>query len=271
MGSVIVDGVDLAYDETGAGEPLVLVHGHPFDRSMWAPQVAHRTRLGWRVVTPDLRGYGASTPPSGTTTWDAYARDVAALLDHLGIDRAVLAGLSMGGQIAMEFHRLFPERLRGLVLADTSPVAETQAGRRQRHEVADRLLREGMDAVSDELLPMMVSARTLDEQPDVADHVLRMMKATAPDGAAAALRARAARPDYVAMLAHVSVPTLVVVGREDAYTPVDTARAMAARIPGATLSVVEGAGHLPTLEQPDAFNAALQALLAAVQVESASH
>src|SRR3954468_7288510 len=132
----------LNHDELGTGDPILLVHGHPFDRSMWRPQVAPLAAAGWRVITPDLRGYGRSPLPRGPVRWTDYARDLAALLDHLGLDGTVLAGLSMGGQIVMEFHRLYPERVRGLVLASTSAPADTADQFAFRHATADRLLAE---------------------------------------------------------------------------------------------------------------------------------
>ncbi|MFE7780883.1 alpha/beta fold hydrolase [Streptomyces nigrescens] len=261
MSSVFCREITVGYEDEGSGEPLVLVHGHPFDRSMWRPQTEHFSRAGWRVIAPDLRGYGESTVVPGTTPLETFARDLLALLDGLGIERFVLGGLSMGGQIVMECYRLFPERIRGLVFADTFAAAETEEGRTARRDMAARLLREGMSGYAQEVLGKMVSPHTLTHRPEVAAHVLAMMTAAPPEGAAAALRGRAERPDYTHLLSQVSVPALVVVGTEDAYTPVSDARDIHARVPDATLSVIEQAGHLPNLERPDEFNAALAEFL----------
>ncbi|MEU1622280.1 alpha/beta fold hydrolase [Streptomyces sp. NPDC005722] len=262
MATAVVNGVTLAYDDEGEGPgtPLVLVHGHPFDRSMWAPQVA-AAAAGRRVVVPDLRGYGASEVVPGITLLETFARDLAALMDHLGVAEAVVGGLSMGGQIVMEFQRLFPGRTTGLLLADTFPGAETEEGRRAREAMAERLVAEGMSGYADYVLDRMIAPRNVTALPGVAAHVLRMMRGTSPEGAAAALRGRALRPDYGAVLAAVRVPTLIVVGRDDVYTPVAEAEAMHAAVRGSRLVVVEGAGHLPNLERPDAFDAALLGFL----------
>jgi pimeloyl-ACP methyl ester carboxylesterase len=262
MATVTIDGITQAYDDKGDGEAIVLVHGHPFDRSMWAPQVDHFSRSGHRVIAPDLRGYGESTVVPGITPLETFAGDIAGLLDRLGLDRVVLGGLSMGGQIVMEFHRLFPDRIRGLVLADTSAPAETPEGRASRIGMAGRLLREGMAGYAAEVLPAMVAPATIRALPAVARHVLGMMTGTSPEGAAAALRGRAERPDYVEMLTRVTVPALVVVGRDDEFTPLRDARLMHDRIPDSTLVVVEGAAHMPNLERPAEFNAAVESLLA---------
>ncbi|WP_210573211.1 alpha/beta fold hydrolase [Streptomyces sp. GESEQ-4] len=253
----------LAYEDKGADTslfPLVLVHGHPFDRTMWTPQT-EAFSASRRVIAPDLRGYGASPVVPGVTPLSDFARDIEALLNELKVRAFVLAGLSMGGQIAMECYRLFGERVRGLVLADTFPAAETAEGKVIRNEMADRLLAEGMRGYADEVLEKMVAPYA---SPQVKAHVHGMMTATPPEGAAAALRGRAERPDYRTLLTHVTVPTLVVVGADDTYTPVADAEAMHAALPDSTLRVIERAAHMPNLERPAEFNEALREFLTRV-------
>ncbi|MFC4031495.1 alpha/beta fold hydrolase [Streptomyces polygonati] len=273
MDSANVNGIAIAYEDSGSavpaagaeGGPAVLfVHGHPFDRTMWRPQVEELVRRGVRAVAPDLRGYGGTTVVPGVVPLETFARDLAGLLDRLGMARAVVCGVSMGGQIALEFHRLFPGRVAGLLLADTFAQGETPAGKRERNERADRLLAEGMAGYAHEVLDKMITPANVAAMPAVAAHVLAMMLGAPPEGAAAALRGRAERPDYTGTLAGIGVPALVVVGRDDVFTPVADAEFLRERIPGARLAVVEGAGHLPNLERPAAFNAALTGLLAAV-------
>lgn len=163
----------------------------------------------------------------------------------------------MGGQIAMELYRRHPERIRGLVLADTFPAAETDEGKAARNAMADRLLAGGAQAAreyADEVLDRMVAPYNTHAAP----HVHRMMCATDPAGAAAALRGRAERPDYRETLTKVPFPALVVVGRDDSYTPVADAEDMHALLPHSTLAVIEEAAHLPNLERPDDFDAVLE-------------
>ena len=257
------NGITIGYDDQGDpnGLPLVLVHGHPFNRTMWAPQAQRFGAAGYRVITADLRGYGESQVVPGITPLEVFARDVAALMDHLGVDRAVIGGLSMGGQIVMEFYRLFPERAAGLLLADTFPNGETEQGRTDRNAMADRLLREGMDGYADEVIDRMVAPYNIEAQPGVAAHVLGMMRTTPPQGAAAALRGRAERPDYCELLTRVTVPALVVVGSDDEYTPVSDAEYMHRQLPDSTLVVIEGAAHMPNLERAEEFDSALSAFL----------
>ncbi|OKJ66910.1 alpha/beta fold hydrolase [Streptomyces sp. CB02261] len=257
------------YEDRGTGPALLLVHGHPFDHTMWQPQIDRFSRTH-RVIAPDLRGYGA-TPlgthqaptrrPDATAPrslgLDVFAEDLVALLDALEIDDCVLAGLSMGGQIAMELYRRHPGRVRGLVLADTFPAAETEEGRKARNAMADRLLREGMRGYADEVLDRMVAPYNTHAAP----HVHRMMCATDPVAAAAALRGRAERADHRHTLTTVAVPALVVVGRDDSYTPVADAEEMHALLPHATLAVIDRAAHLPNLERPEEFDAVLESYL----------
>ncbi|MEU6106092.1 alpha/beta fold hydrolase [Streptomyces flaveolus] len=264
MNSATVRGATIGYDDVGpsTGLPVLLIHGHPFDRTLWAPQVTALTQAGHRVVTPDLRGYGRSGVTPGKVLLADFADDLAALLDHLGIERAVVGGVSMGGQITMELQLRHPGRLRALVLSDTSAPAETAEGRLFRNRLADRLLAEGMDGYAHEVIDKMLADYNVTAMPDVAAHVLGMMCATDPRGAAAALRGRAERPDYRDVLAAVEAPVLIVVGADDVYTPVAEAEAIRCLVPHATLAVIEKAGHLPGAEQPDRFNAVLLDFLA---------
>lgn len=259
------NGIRAIYDDTGHGADAVLfVHGHPFNRSMWAPQLPAVTAAGWRAVAPDLRGYGDTEVVPGMTPLGTFADDLAALLDHLGLDRVVVVGLSMGGQIAMEFAQRFPARLRGLVLAATFPQAETTEGKARRAAMAERLLAEGMHGYADEVLPKMLAARSIEALPEVAARVLEMMRNTTPAGAAAALRGRAERPPYDDTLAALRVPALVVVGDDDAFTTRADADRMHAALAGSELLWLPGIGHMPNLEAPDAFNAGLCRVLTRV-------
>lgn len=262
MAKIALNGISIAYDDIGGGDiALVLVHGHPFNRSMWKPQIDAASHAGYRVIASDLRGYGETSVVPGKMTLDIFARDIATLLDHLEVGAIVLGGLSMGGQIAMEFCRLYPQRVRGLLLAATFPQAETEEGQRSRHATADRLLREGMATYAREILPKMMAPCSIATLPSIADQVLAMMQATHPAGAAAALRGRAERPSYAQTLAGLDIPALVVVGDEDAFTTRADANSMHALLRKSELVRMEGIGHMPNLERSDEFNAAMLGLL----------
>jgi 3-oxoadipate enol-lactonase len=260
-GSARVRGIEVAYDDTGgAGAAVVLLHGFPFDRSMWEGQ-AEALGGEFRVVAPDLRGLGETPLGVDGVSIEGMAEDVAALLDELSLGRVVLGGLSMGGYVAFEFFRKFPERVRGLVLADTRPQADTEEGRRSREENAQRALKEGTAPIVETMLPKLLSAGTRARGGEVLERVRAMMLGTSPEGAAAALRAMAARRDQTDLLPSINVPTLIVVGSEDAITPPSDAEAMREKIEGSRLVVIEGAGHLSNVERPEEFNRALAEFL----------
>ncbi|WP_030174224.1 alpha/beta fold hydrolase [Streptomyces sp. NRRL S-813] len=264
MTRITVRGAALHYDDVGPshGVAVVLVHGHPFNRSLWAPQVTALTGAGYRVITPDLRGYGESDVTAGTVYLSDFADDIAALLDHLGIEQAVIGGVSMGGQITMEFQRQYGQRVRALVLSDTSAPAETEEGKAFRNRLADRLLAEGMDGYARDVIDKMLAAYNVTALPEVAEQVLGMMRSTDPRGAAAALRGRAERPDYRPTLTGVDAPVLIVVGADDVYTPLSEAQEIQRHVPHAVLRVIDKAGHLPGAEQPEQFNTVLLDFLA---------
>lgn len=257
----------LAFDDHGPRRPgpaLLLIHGHPFDRSLWARQAAAAAAHGWRAVVPDLRGYGASPPATAKTTLARFADDLVALLDVLGIERVVVCGLSMGGQIAMELVRAHADRLQGVVLAATFARADDAPARAQRLALAERLERGGaraMRAYADELLPRMFAPATLAARPDVVEGLRRAMRRAPAAGAAAALRGRAERPDYFAALGAYGGPALVVAGDEDTYTTREDAERLAAALRHGRLVWLAGVGHLPNLERPEAFDRELLAFL----------
>jgi pimeloyl-ACP methyl ester carboxylesterase len=253
----------VGFDDEGPRGPdaLLLIHGHPFNRSMWKPQLSVVAAMGWRVIAPDLRGYGESATGTGVAAFEDFAKDLLRLLDALSIDRFVVGGLSMGGQIAMDVCRQVPERVRGLLLAATFPQKESEEGKLRRSAMADRLLREGMAGYAAEVLPKMVGATCLRERPEIGQAVLGMMQATDPRGAAAALRARAQRPPYEDVLARFVRPSTVVVGDEDAFTSRADADQMSSLLKDCELCWLNGVGHMPNLERPDDFNAVLARLL----------
>jgi 3-oxoadipate enol-lactonase len=255
-----VRGIEIAYTDAGSGPVVVLLHGFPFDRSMWRGQV-ERLSHEFRVVAPDLRGHGGTTFARRPSTMEEMADDVAALLDELNIPRAVLCGLSMGGYVALAFYRAHPERVRALVLADTRPQADTEEARGTREQNARRALDEGMAPLADAMLPKLLSTRTRESAPEVVARVREMMLGVDAEGAAAALRGMALRRDQTDTLSKVDVPTLVIVGSEDAVTPPSDAEAMSALIEGSRLVRIEGAGHVSNMERPEEFDRALAEFL----------
>jgi pimeloyl-ACP methyl ester carboxylesterase len=257
--------IKLAYSEAGSGEtPVVLLHGYPFNRSMWREQVEALSK-NYRVITPDLRGHGETSAEPASTSMAAMARDVAALLDDLGIERACLGGLSMGGYVTFSFYSLFRERVLALILADTRPQGDTEEAARKREQQAEQILKEGMESIADDFLKKVLTPATLSERPQIVARVREMITRTNPAGAAAALRAMATRPDQTNLLPEINVPALIIVGSEDTLTTPKDAELMRREIPDSRLKIIEGAAHLSNLERSAEFTDALSHFLDELQ------
>ena len=246
-----------AVEDAGSGPTIVLLHGYPFDRSMWREQIDFLSAHGYRAIAPDLRGLGETRPTGQVSTMDDMARDVAALMDGLKIDRAVICGLSMGGYVALEFVHLFPTRVSGLVLAGTRAPADNEEEKLVREQQAQRILAEGMNGIAEATVSKLLAPKTLNEKPAVMTRVREMILRADPQGAAAAQRGMAVRRDYSRDLPGIAVGTLVIVGREDPIRPVADSEFMHRMIPNSRLEIIEDAAHMTNMEQPAVFNQAL--------------
>jgi 3-oxoadipate enol-lactonase len=266
-----VPDADLAFDDAGEGPAVVLIHGHPFRRSMWAPQLA-ALRHSYRVIAPDLRGYGDSpvipgtvtpgTVTPGTVTMRELADDVARLLDAIGVSRAALVGLSMGGLVTMELATATPDRYWALALIATTAEPVTAAERAARLDRAALAEQAGMEPLARDMAARLYGPAA---DPAVTGAVMDMMLSTSPAAAAAALRGRAERPDYRPLLAALDIPALVCVGDQDTFSDAAVTAELVASLRRPQLTVLPGAGHLPNLEQPARFNEILLEFLAATR------
>jgi pimeloyl-ACP methyl ester carboxylesterase len=213
-----------------------------------------------------LRGFGESARdnPGGV---DGYADDAAALLDALDVERAVIAGLSMGGYAALAFWRRHRARVRALVLCDTKATADSEAARGARLEMQALVAERGSMAVANQMIAGMVGRTTREKNPELVDELHRMMSLAPVQGIVDALDALRTRPDSTPTLATIDVPTLIVVGDEDVLTPVKDARTMHLAITGSRLEVIAGAGHVSNMERPATFNHALSEFLVSLTAQ----
>ena len=245
-------GLRLHFRDVGRGPPVVLLHAFPLTGEMFEPQWT-ALEGGARFIIPDLRGFGRSDTGSSPNEMGAMADDVLGLLDHLGIESAVVGGVSMGGYASLALLRNDPSRVRALVLADTQTSADDAPARERREATALDVLARGPEA----LLPSVDKLLGPSASPELRARVSTWITGGSPEGFAAAQRGMALRPDARDILARFGGPVLVVVGAEDVLTPPAKARAMADLVPGSEFVEIRGAGHLANLEQPAAFNAAL--------------
>ncbi len=259
-----INGIALGYDLAGSGEAVLFLHAFPLTRQMWAAQVRALSARA-RTLTVDFRGFGESDVPSGPYTLEAFADDVLALARALGVSRAAIVGLSMGGYVAFRLIDRAPEFVRALVLADTRAEPDSPEGRTRRLALAERVEREGMTAMQ-EFIQGLVGPATRETRPEVVAEVQRIMARPDPRAVAQTLRALADRPDSRPLLSGIAVPTLVLVGEGDTLTPPDSARGIADGIRHARLAVLPGSGHLSNLEARQAFNNELVAFLGEIGI-----
>ena len=256
----------IAYLDSAPGKhdlrAYVLLHAFPIGANLWEPQI-NSIPPGWRLITPDLRGFGGSTELDsvGALSMADYADDVVDLLEELGVKRAVIGGCSMGGYAALALYQSRPDLFDGLVLANTRAGADSPEARANRRNMLALVDREGPSGVAREMMPKLLGATTKESNPSLEANVRRLIKQQSPLAIRSAIHRMMHRVDSTAMLAQVTVPSLVITGEQDEMIPVDESRKMAAAIPGAQLVIVPGAGHLANMEQPAAFNHALNGFL----------
>ena len=243
----------------GPGDPLVLLHAFPLNGKMFEPQMVAFSG-GRRIVAPDYPGFGRSPRTPAQPDVRYYAEGLSDLLDRLHLERVVLGGVSMGGYVAFECMRLFPERISGLVLANTRPDPDPVEMREVRNEMALSVAREGVEVLVELQMERLLSPENLQDE-GLVEKVRAMILENTPDGAVAALGAMRERPDSRPLLGKIDVPTLVVGGEEDDVSSPEVMGAMAAEIPRARHLTIAGSAHLSNLEAPEEFNAALNDFL----------
>jgi 3-oxoadipate enol-lactonase len=261
MPTATIGDLEIDYTDTGGGLPVLLLHAFPLHAGMWEPQISS---LGdrYRLIAPDLKGFGGSSAPEDPNeyTMASYAEELAGFLDHLGLDSAVVVGLSMGGYITFELLRRFPGRVQALVLADTRAEADPPEGVEKRTKQQGMVRADGTAGLIDALVGALTSEATRAGKPDVAERLKELMDNPAA-GFIGALEAMKKRPDSSDDLAKIDIPTLVIVGEQDGVTPPEAARKLHEHIGGSRLVVIPEAGHLSSIESPDAFNGALAEFL----------
>ncbi len=262
----VINGINLAFgDNGGSGPALLLIHGFPLCRRMWHPQLPKLTAAGYRVITPDLRGFGESDAPDGPYSMELFADDIIALLDHLGIDRATIGGMSMGGYVLFNLLVRYPARLSGACFIVTRANADDEAAKVRRLKLAQDVMKFGPQVVADAFKPLLFAEASLTQRPKLVAEVYGWMTGTDSRGLAGGLLAMRERMDYTPLLGTFRLPTLAIGAEGDTVAPPEIARAIAAGVPGCKLCIVPEAGHIANLEHPRAFNACLINFLRGVE------
>lgn len=253
----VINGITMAYDDNGSGPPLLLIHGFPLCRRMWHPQIKALVSAGFRVITPDLRGFGESEAPEGPYSIDLFADDMVELLDHLGIEAAVVGGMSMGGYILFNLADRYRSRVRGACFITTRANADDAAGKERRLALARDVKKFGPQVVAGAFEQLLFAEESLVERPKLVGEAYGWMIANDSRGIAGGLLAMRERMDYTFRLSGFNLPALAIGAEGDKAAPPENARIIAAGIPGCRLVLIPYAGHMANLENPGAFNAAL--------------
>ncbi|UPU35723.1 alpha/beta hydrolase [Geomonas paludis] len=252
-----INSTTLAYDDMGTGPAVILIHGFPLNRQMWQPQLQPIAAAGFRVIAPDLRGFGASDAPAGGYSMERFADDIIALLDALKIDKAVIGGMSMGGYILMNLLERYPDRVRAACFIATRSNADDEAGRERRKAMAAEAERLGANPIIKIFAELLFASETSQTSPELIARVTTWMRDTNPKGLAGGLLAMRDRKDYTPLLPSFRHPSLVIAGAEDRAAPAEAAQTLMDGLRGCRSKVIDKAGHMVNMEQPEIFNQTL--------------
>lgn len=247
----------VGFEEHGSGEPVVLIHAFPLSRKMWTPQIKAFAGENIRLILPDLPGFGDSTLPPDGMSLEEMARGVAGLIDELGIEKAVIGGLSMGGYVTFNLFRIRPDLFKAAVFCDTTSAADTEEKRSGRLATVEKIKDLGMQILIDEMLPNLIGEYTKANNGRLVSELKQMFADTDPRAAVAAMEATAERKDHTYLLPDIAVPTFFIVGDQDKLTDAGVAEKMHSQVTGSNIAIIRNAGHYTNLEQPEQFNEAL--------------
>jgi pimeloyl-ACP methyl ester carboxylesterase len=252
--------IEIFYEVMGQGPDVVLLHPFPAHHGVWKP-AASRLESRYRLILPDLRGHGESGVGEGPATMDKHAADIARVMNDAGIGKAIFAGESIGGYILFEFWRRMRERVSALILCNTKAGADNEEARANRLRSAEEVEKRGVEPFIESMIPKLLGETTRRNRPDVVAAARAMMTQMTPAGVAAVQRGMALRPDSVATLATIDVPTLIVTGDEDVLTGVAEAELMQRYIAGSMMTVMARAGHYAVFEQHEEAARAIRQFL----------
>jgi pimeloyl-ACP methyl ester carboxylesterase len=267
----IINGIRMAYDDAGSGPAVLLIHGFPLCRQMWHPQTNALLAAGYRVIAPDLRGFGDSDAPEAPYSMDIFADDLVGLLDHLDIAKATVGAMSMGGYILLNLLERYRPRVTAACFCQTRANADDEAGKARRLQQAQAARQQGPQIIADAFLPLLFCDESLEHRPKLVEEVYGWMVKTATTGLAGGLLAMRERQDYTSLLPNFDLPCLAVGGADDKIVPPVILEVFQNGLPGCRTTLIPNAGHLANLEAPGPFNAALLEFLAGLTGKNYTH
>ncbi|MCW8896731.1 MAG: alpha/beta hydrolase [Flavobacteriales bacterium] len=252
--TIPVNKFHLSYDDVGEGSiPIIFLHGYPFDKTMWYDQLDF-LKFSYRLISCDIRGFGKSTDEETSLSIDLFTDDLIQFMDKLGIDRAIICGLSMGGYIALNAIKRFPNRFKGLILCDTQCIADTPEVKAKRYKTIEVIERGGIANFTEGIIESVFHKDSIANKKELVGQVRSIVLANSEHIIKQGLVALAERTETCSILDKINIPTLIICGREDGVTPLAQSEIMNEKIKGSVLKVVDHAGHVSNLEQPHDFN-----------------
>lgn len=252
--TIAVNNFHVSYDDVGEGTiPVILLHGYPFNKMMWQGQLDF-FKSSYRLIPYDIRGFGKSTDEKSFLSIDLFADDLIQFMDELSIDKAIVCGLSMGGFIALNALKRFPDRFEALVLCDTQCIADTAEVKEKRYRIIDEIRVEGATNFKEEFTKNVFCKESVSSKKELVNNLRNVVFSNSQHIISMGLTALAERSATCSTLDEITIPTLIICGREDEVTPLAQSEFMHASIKGSILHVIDNAGHVSNLEQPDKFN-----------------
>ncbi len=252
--TAMVNNIHIGYDDLGEGTtPILFLHGFPFNRTMWKGQLEF-LKSETRVIACDLRGFGKSEDETSFLSMDQFADDLIGFMDALKIEKAIVCGLSMGGYIALNAVNRFTKRFEALILCDTQCYSDTAEAKQKRYKAIDEISADGISAFNEPFLKSVFYEKSLETKPEVVEMLREVVYSTSEHSLTMGLTALAERRETCSTLSKIDMPTLIICGREDTVTPPEKSEYMHEQIYGSVLRMIDEAGHVSNLEQPETFN-----------------
>lgn len=259
--TVNVNDFNLSYNDVGEGEiPVVFLHGFPFDKTMWQKQLDY-LQTTHRVIACDIRGFGKSKDEESHLSMDLFANDLILFIDKLGFEKVIICGLSMGGFITLNAIKRFPSRFEALILCDTQCVADTHDIKVQRYKTIEDIKEYGVTNFNEGFIKKVFHEDSLTNKPELVEQLRSVVFSNSQHIITQGLTALAERSETCSILEEITIPTLIICGREDAVTPLDESKFLNKHIKGSVLHVISNAGHVSNLEEPLKFNKLLRDFL----------
>jgi pimeloyl-ACP methyl ester carboxylesterase len=259
--TIYVNEINLSYDDVGEGDiPVVFLHGFPFDKTMWQGQMDY-LQTTHRVIACDIRGFGKSTDEESHLSMDLFANDLILFIDKLGLEKIIICGLSMGGFIALNAIKRFPSRFKALILCDTQCVADTHDVKVNRYKTIEDIKEYGVTNFNQGFIKNVFHENSITSKPEVVEQLRNVVFSNSQHIITQGLIALAERCETCSILDEITIPTLIICGREDAVTPLNESKFMNKHIKDSVLHVISNAGHVSNLEEPTKFNKLLRDFL----------